>query len=96
MRKLLVQLTDPSDLEDTPATMDRLESLSNTLQNITLYDIKSMYNQVSPLSCFVFPRNLLTIWTHQAKNVVLNVSEMEAKVREATNDDPWCVKSPSY
>ena len=25
----------------------------------------------------------------QAKNVVLNVSEMEAKVREATNDDPW-------
>jgi hypothetical protein len=27
----------------------------------------------------------------QAKNVVLNVSEMEAKVREATNDDPWCV-----
>jgi len=29
--------------------------------------------------------------TMQAKNVVLNVSEMEAKVREATNDDPWCV-----
>lgn len=25
----------------------------------------------------------------QAKNVVLNVSEMEAKVRDATNDDPW-------
>ena len=25
----------------------------------------------------------------QAKNVVLNVSEMEAKVREATNEDPW-------
>lgn len=25
----------------------------------------------------------------QAKNVVLNVSEMEAKVREATNDEPW-------
>ena len=25
----------------------------------------------------------------QAKNVVFNVSEMEAKVREATNDDPW-------
>jgi hypothetical protein len=22
---------------------------------------------------------------------VLNVSEMEAKVREATNEDPWCV-----
>ena len=27
----------------------------------------------------------------QAKNMVLNLSEMEAKVREATNDDPWWV-----
>ncbi|KDR82557.1 hypothetical protein GALMADRAFT_237930 [Galerina marginata CBS 339.88] len=53
--------------------MDKLESLSTTLSNITLYDIKSMYNQ--------------------AKNVVLNVSEMEAKVREATNDDPWGASS---
>ena len=78
--------------------MDRLESLSNTLQNITMYDIKSMYNQVCPLrvSCSGFYGILLTILTHQAKNVVLNISEMEAKVREATNDDPWCVKSPSH
>ncbi|KAI0060369.1 ENTH-domain-containing protein [Artomyces pyxidatus] len=53
--------------------MDRLESLSSTLSNLTMYDIKSMYNQ--------------------AKNVVLNVSEMEAKVREATNDDPWGASS---
>lgn len=22
--------------------------------------------------------------------MVLNISEMEAKVREATNDEPWC------
>ncbi|KAL6304442.1 hypothetical protein BKA93DRAFT_784005 [Sparassis latifolia] len=53
--------------------MDRLESLTNTLSQITMYDIKSMYNQ--------------------AKNVVFNVSEMEAKVREATNDDPWGASS---
>ncbi|GJE92639.1 ENTH-domain-containing protein [Phanerochaete sordida] len=53
--------------------MDRLESLGNTLSNLTMYDIKSMYNQ--------------------AKNVVLNVSEMEAKVREATNDEPWGASS---
>lgn len=53
--------------------MDRLESLSNTLSQITLYDIKSMYNQ--------------------AKNAVLNVSEMDAKVREATNDEPWGASS---
>jgi epsin len=75
--------------------MDRLESLSSTLQNITLYDIKSMYNQVLS-SYLLLPRYLLTILTHQAKNVVLNISEMEAKVREATNDDPWCVKLPCY
>lgn len=32
---------------------------------------------------------------NQAKNAVLNVSEMEAKVREATNDDPWYVVLPT-
>ena len=26
--------------------------------------------------------------------MVFNVSEMEAKVREATNEDPWCVTIP--
>ena len=75
--------------------MDRLEALSSTIQNITLYDIKNMYNQVYPLP-FKFPLNLLTISTHQAKNVVLNISEMEAKVREATNDEPWSVRLLSY
>ncbi|ESK87476.1 epsin domain-containing protein [Moniliophthora roreri MCA 2997] len=53
--------------------MDRLEALGNQLSQITMYDIKSMYEQ--------------------AKNVVLNVSEIEAKVREATNDDPWGASS---
>ncbi|KAM6494275.1 hypothetical protein JOM56_010636 [Amanita muscaria] len=53
--------------------MDKLESFSNTISQITLYDIKSVYNQ--------------------AKNMVLNVSETEAKVREATNDDPWGASS---
>ncbi|KAJ7258748.1 hypothetical protein B0H12DRAFT_1201785 [Mycena haematopus] len=53
--------------------MDRLEALGTTLSQITMYDIKSMYNQ--------------------ARNVVLNVSEIEAKVREATNDEPWGASS---
>ncbi|CAK5284471.1 unnamed protein product [Mycena citricolor] len=53
--------------------MDRLEALGTQLSQITMYDIKSMYNQ--------------------AKNVVLNVSEIEAKVREATNDEPWGASS---
>lgn len=82
--------------------MDRLESLGSTISNITLYDIKSMYNQVR----FIPPKATrvssvragVVVLTHldakslQAKNVVFNVSEMEAKVREATNEDPWCVK----
>lgn len=38
--------------------MDRLESLSSTLSQITMYDIKSMYNQVrgegARIHCFVF------------------------------------------
>ncbi|KAH9932729.1 ENTH-domain-containing protein [Epithele typhae] len=53
--------------------MDRLESLGNAISQISIYDIKSMYNQ--------------------AKNVVFNVSEMEGKVRDATNDEPWGASS---
>ncbi|KAH8804202.1 hypothetical protein DL96DRAFT_1631459 [Flagelloscypha sp. PMI_526] len=53
--------------------MDTLQSLGNQLSQITMYDVKSMYEQ--------------------AKNVVLNVSENEAKIREATNDDPWGASS---
>ncbi|WVW86480.1 hypothetical protein I302_108528 [Kwoniella bestiolae CBS 10118] len=53
--------------------MDYIESLTKQAQNLTMYDVKSYYNQ--------------------AKNMVLNVSEMEAKVREATNDDPWGASS---
>lgn len=65
--------------------MDRLESLGNSLSQITLYDIKSMYNQVRKASGSIMP----FLMTTQAKNVVFNVSEMEAKVQEATNDEPW-------
>ncbi len=77
--------------------MDRIESLGSTISNITLYDIKSMYNQVR----FIRPKATrvssvraggvvlmhLDAKSLQAKNVVFNVSEMEAKVREATNED---------
>lgn len=33
---------------------------------------------------------------NQAKNAVLNIPEMEAKVREATNDDPWWVECGAW
>lgn len=35
-------------------------------------------------------------WYTQAKNYALNISEIEAKVREATNNDPWCVACIAY
>ncbi|KAG0143416.1 hypothetical protein CROQUDRAFT_48796 [Cronartium quercuum f. sp. fusiforme G11] len=53
--------------------MDKIEALGSSLAQISLYDIKSYYNQ--------------------AKAVVLNYTEMEAKVREATNDDAWGASS---
>jgi len=50
-----------------------------------------MYNQVCLLLHLGVQGNDLVC---VGKNVVLNVSEMEAKVREVTNDDPWCILSP--
>ncbi|POV99153.1 hypothetical protein PSTT_13974, partial [Puccinia striiformis] len=56
--------------------MDKIEALGSSIAQISLYDIKSYYNQ--------------------AKAVVLNYTEMEAKVRDATNDDPWGCKLDYY
>ncbi|KNZ54465.1 uncharacterized protein VP01_293g7 [Puccinia sorghi] len=53
--------------------MDKIEALGSSIAQISLYDLKSYYNQ--------------------AKAVVLNYTEMEAKVRDATNDDPWGASS---
>lgn len=72
------------------ATMERLEAIGSTLSQITMYDIKTMYNQVKLRFMSISAYLILTSSSPiQAKNVVLNVSEMEAKVREATNDEPW-------
>lgn len=68
--------------------MDRIEALGNQISQISMYDIKSMYNQVGLAGSGLAFRRLLNV-SAQAKNMVLNVSEMEAKVRDATNDDPW-------
>lgn len=69
--------------------MDRLDTLATSISNITLYDIKAMYNQVYESDMLTFAR-ALSILASKAKNVVLNISEMESKVREATNEEPWC------
>ncbi|KAL7409578.1 hypothetical protein BDY24DRAFT_345104 [Mrakia frigida] len=53
--------------------MDKLAALGEQLSQVTVYDLKTYYNQ--------------------AKNIVLQVSEMEAKVLEATNEDAWGASS---
>ncbi|KAL2261762.1 hypothetical protein VTK26DRAFT_3438 [Humicola hyalothermophila] len=50
-----------------------LNSLKNTVSNLTLYDIKAGVRKV--------------------QNAVMNYTEMEAKVREATNNEPWGASS---
>lgn len=69
------------------STMD-LHSFATSLSSITLYDIKNVYNQVN--SGF-FPLQTRQNCCFKAKNVVLNISEMEAKVRDATSDEPWYI-----
>lgn len=48
------------------------------------YETTELAQQASQISMYD-----VKTYYNQAKNAVLNVSETEAKVREATNDDPW-------
>lgn len=73
-------LTDSSPLPRTPDFVLRYASISQDLDEIG--------NRISNLTFY----DLKSAWT-QAKNYALNVSEIEAKVNEATNDDPWGASS---
>ncbi|KAH0543562.1 hypothetical protein FGG08_002123 [Glutinoglossum americanum] len=50
-----------------------INSLKDTVSNLTLYDLKAGVRKV--------------------QNAVMNYTEMEAKVREATNNEPWGASS---
>ncbi|CAG8541328.1 10230_t:CDS:2, partial [Cetraspora pellucida] len=50
------------------------------LNNLTLWDVKDAFNKGKIIS-------------YTRKNVVMNYTEMEAKVREATNNEPWGASS---
>ncbi|ROW04820.1 hypothetical protein VMCG_04845 [Cytospora schulzeri] len=50
-----------------------IDSLKDTVSNLTLYDIKAGVRKV--------------------QNAVMNYTEMESKVREATNNEPWGASS---
>lgn len=53
-------------------------------------DLEEIGQKISNLTFY----DIKSFYT-QAKNYALNISEIEAKVREATNDDPWYVaRSP--
>ncbi|WFC94097.1 Epsin-3, clathrin recruitment and traffic between the Golgi and endosome [Malassezia brasiliensis] len=51
-------------------------------------DLEEIGNKLSNLTFY----DIKSFYT-QAKNYALNISEIEAKVREATNDDPWGASS---
>ncbi|KAF8442821.1 hypothetical protein L210DRAFT_3502784 [Boletus edulis BED1] len=50
--------------------------------------LDSLTNTISTMSFYD-----IRAMYNQAKNAVLNISEMEAKVKEATNDEPWGASS---
>ncbi|WFD42146.1 Epsin-3, clathrin recruitment and traffic between the Golgi and endosome [Malassezia psittaci] len=51
-------------------------------------DLEDIGNKISNLTFY----DIKSFYT-QAKNYALNISDIEAKVREATNDDPWGASS---
>ncbi|KAK3173780.1 hypothetical protein OEA41_007112 [Lepraria neglecta] len=68
-----------------------LNSLKDQVSNLTLYDLKAGVRKVQngelPSSG--------TRWTKLTDAIVavMNYTEMEAKVREATNNEPWGASS---
>lgn len=69
-------------------------SLKDQVSNLTLYDIKAgvrkvqngAFEAIAPL----LARDKLIVGNRIA---VMNYTEMEAKVREATNNEPWGASS---
>lgn len=61
-------------------------SLKNTVSNLTLYDLKAGVRQLQNGE-FIIALRMLTSNLIDAA-AVMNYTEMEAKVREATNNEP--------
>jgi epsin len=61
-------------------------SLKDKVSNLTLYDIKAGVRQVqNGIPCPVVEGGFMLT----GAPAVMNYTEMEAKVREATNNEPW-------
>ena len=62
-----------------------LNSLKDQVSSLTLYDLKAGVRKVQNGECSV----LLLANLRSCVAAVMNYTEMEAKVREATNNEPW-------
>jgi len=62
------------------------ESLKEQVSNLSLYDIKAGVRKVQNGELLRWQSTHLLIISFIA---VMNYTEMEAKVREATNNNPW-------
>ncbi len=74
-----------------------LNSLKTAVAGLSLYDVKAGVRKVqngtlcaTPSCCYLV--SLLMIFFFLAV-AVMNYTEMEAKVREATNNEPWGASS---
>lgn len=68
-----------------------LASLKEAASNLTLYDIKAGVRKVQngKAQCRQLAASMFT----DRYIAVMNYTEMEAKVREATNNEPWGASS---
>jgi epsin len=67
-----------------------LNSLKEAAANLSLYDIKAGVRKVQNGRRSLFHAS----WPYAHRSLaVMNYTEMEAKVREATNNEPWGASS---
>lgn len=69
-----------------------LNSLKDSISNLTLYDVKAGVRKVQN-GTLTMPLLLLLLLLANFTTAVMNYTEMEAKVREATNNEPWGASS---
>lgn len=93
IRRPLVQRGRRRAAAAAAARMDRLEQLGNSLSQVRLLlgPSSSTPELMARGSGGQITAYDIKSYYNAAKAAVMNYSEMETKVREATNDDPWCV-----
>jgi hypothetical protein len=70
-----------------------LEGLKEQVSNLSLYDIKAGVRKVQNGTQFPWSWQYSRMTLTDYETAVMNYTEMEAKVREATNNEPWGASS---